>query len=361
MWADSFERDERNVLTLQAEIAHAIMRQLRVRVGNSQNQVAPGTVDPEAYDALLKARFYTYRITAEDNAKAEQFAREAIGLEPDLGEAYHILSEILWYQAMALGAPTVEESRNRLQESLAAADKAIALGANAHSTHALLLFDMTGDLAAAEQEYRRGIELQPNMSNVHGHYGVFLALVGRCPEARTELLRAVELDPTGEFALSIAGEFLLYCRDLPSAERYLLAAMNVDPSYQRARRLAETVYLLQGRVPDFLQLVDSSTQSDAEKQQIHAVFAKNGEMGFRQWSLKRVLQDPAQNQRAMNLASAYAFVGDRERTLSFLRRATAEGDPRLRMVRGHPQYWFLYGDPEYNAILKKVGLPETTK
>jgi serine/threonine-protein kinase len=361
VWADSFERDQRNVLTLQAEIAHAVMRQLRVRLEQGRNQVTPGTVDPEAYDALLKARFYTYRITAEDNAKAEQFARQAIGRQPDLGEAYHILSEILWYQAMTLGNVTVEESRNRLQESLAAADKAIALGANAHSTRALLLFDMTGNLVAAEKEYRRGIELQPNMSNVHGHYGVFLALIGRCTEARTELLRAVELDPTGEFAISVAGEFLMYCHDLPSSERFLLAAMDLDPSYQRAHRLAETVYLLQGRIPQMLGVVDTSARSDAEKHETHEVFAKGGEPAYRQWALQRVLNDPTQNQRAMNLASAYAFVGDRERTLALLRKAMEQGDPRLRMVRAFPQYWFLYGDPEYNAILTELGLPETAK
>jgi serine/threonine protein kinase len=250
LWSDSFERDEQNVLALQAEIAHAIMRQLRVRLGEDENWIPPASVDPEAYDALLKARFYTYRITAADNARAERFAREAIGRQQDLGEAYHILSEILWYQAMTLGNPTVAESRSLLQDSLTAAEKAISLGANAHSTHALLLFGTTNTaFAAVEKEYQRGIELQPNMSSVHGHYGVFLALIGRCPEARTELLRAVDLDPTGEFAISIAGEFLMYCKDLPSSEHYLLAAMNLDPSYQRAHRLAKRPICCSTRCP----------------------------------------------------------------------------------------------------------------
>lgn len=359
LWADSFERDERNVLVLQAEIAHAIMRQLRVRLGEGQGWITTASVDPQAYDALLKARFYTYRVTPEDNARAEQFAREAIGRQPDLGEAYHILAEILWYQAMTLGNPTVEESRSRLQESLLAAEKAISLGANAHSTRALLLFNTTGDLAAAEQEYRQGIELQPNMSNVHGHYGVFLGLIGRCPEARTELLRAVELDPTGEFAISIAGEFLLYCRDLPSSERYLLAAMHLDPSYQRAHRLAENVYLMQHRYTDFLDLVDSSARSDTEKAKIREVFARGGEPAYQQWALHRTLDDPTQNHRAINLAAAYAFAGDRTQTLHYLQEAYKLGDPRLKFIRAYPVYWFLYGNPEYNTLLKKVGLAET--
>jgi eukaryotic-like serine/threonine-protein kinase len=361
LWADSFERDERNVLALQGEIAHAIMRQLRVRLGEGEEWIQPASVDPEAYDALLKSRFYTYRVTAADNAKAEQFAREAIGRQPDLGEAYHILAEILWYQAMTLGNPTVEESRSLLRDSQAAAEKAISLGANAHSTHALLLFSTTGDAAAAEREYRRGIALQPNLSSVHGHYGVFLATVGRCAEARTELLRAVELDPTGEFAISIAGEFLMYCKDLPSSERYLLAAMDLDPSYQRAHRLAETVYLLQYRVPEMLSLVDSSARSDKEKAEIREAFARGGEAGYRQWVLRRVLSDPTQNQRAFNVAGAYAAFGDRKHALQFLQKACEEGDPRVKWMRAYPQYWFLYGDPEYNDLLRKIGLPETTK
>ena len=361
LWADSFERDERNVLALQGEIAHAIMRQLRVRVGEGATGIQPASVDPQAYDALLKARFYTYRVTAADNAKAEQYAREAIGRQPDLGEAYHILSEILWYQAITLGNPTVEESRSLLQDSLTAAEKAISLGANAHSTYALLLFTTTGDSAAAEREYLRAIQLQPNMSSVHGHYGVFLTLMGRCAEARMELLRAVELDPTGEFAISIAGEFLTYCKDLQSGEEYLLAAMNLDPSYQRAHRLTEIVYLVQHRIPEMLALVDSSDRSPQEKAEIHRAFANGGEAGYRRWALQRVLNDSRQRQRALSVASAYAFACDREHTLQFLRKAGDQGDPRLKWVRVLPQYWFLYGDPEYNDLLRKLGLPATTK
>jgi len=66
-------------------------------------------------------------------------------------------------------------------------------------------------------------------------------------------------------------------------------------------------------------------------------------------------------QRALNLASAYAFAGDREHALEYLHKAYGQGDPRLKFMRAMPQYWFLYGDPEYNDLLKKVGLPETTK
>lgn len=108
-----------------------------------------------------------------------------------------------------------------------------------------------------------------------------------------------------------------------------------------------------------LALVDSSERSDSEE--IHRVFANGGETGFRRWALQRVLNDPTQNHRALNVASAYAFAGDRDYALHFLRKAYAQGDPRLKMLRAYPQYWFLYGDPEYNELLKKLGLPETTK
>ncbi len=75
VWADSFDRDRRDVLALQSEIAHAVTRQLRVRLGDAESGAQADSVDPEAYDALLKARFYTYRVNAADNAKAEQYAQ----------------------------------------------------------------------------------------------------------------------------------------------------------------------------------------------------------------------------------------------------------------------------------------------
>ena len=361
LWADSFERDERNVISLEGEIAHAIMRQLQVRLAGEASSIQPKRIDPEAYDALLKARFYTYRVTGADNVKAEQFAREAIGRQPDLGEAYHILSEILWFQAMSLGNPSVTEARSLLEESQAAAEKAISLGANAHSTYALLLFVSMGDIARVEKEYLRAIQLQPNLSSVHGHYGVYLTLVNRCAQARSELLRAVELDPTGEFAVGIAGEFLMYCKDLQSSEQYLRAAMNLDPRYQRARNVAEVLYLIQHRIPEMLVLVDGSDRSDDEKSAIKQALASGGEAGYKRWALQRVLSDPRQSQRAFSVASAYAFTEDRHHTLQFLWKAREQDDPRLRWVRALPQYWFLYGDTEYNTFLKQIGLPETPK
>jgi len=91
------------------------------------------------------------------------------------------------------------------------------------------------------------------------------------------------------------------------------------------------------------------------------VFANGGEAAYRKWALRQVLKDPSQNHRTINVASAYAFVGDRDCALQLLHRAYEEGDPRLKMLRAYPQYWFLYGDPEYNDLLKKLGLPATTK
>ena len=361
LWADTFDRDMRDVLALQSEIAHAVTRQLRVRLGDAEPGAPTDSVDPEAYDALLKARFYTYRVTAADNAKAEQYAREAIGRQPNMGDAYHILSEILWFQGMTLGFPSVEESRRLVEESLAAAEKAISLGSNAHATYALLLFTLKGDAATSEREYKRAIELQPNKSSVHGHYGVFLALFGRCGEARTELLRAVELDPTGEFAISIAGEFLMYCRDLQSGEQYLRTALEIDPSYERGHYVLETVYFYEHKIPEMLSLVENSSRSEQDKEAIRRVFEQSGEAGYRQWVLQQVLKDPRQNQRALSLASAYAFAGNRDKAMHYLNQAYIDRDPRLEWVRAFPQYWFLWGDPEYNALLRKIGLPATEK
>ena len=361
VWADTFDRDRRDVLALQSEIAHAITRQLRVRLGGAESEAQAASVDPEAYDALLKARFYTYRVNAADNAKAEQYAREAIGRQPDMGDAYHILSEILWFQGMTLGPRSVSDARRLVEESLAAAEKAISLGSNAHSTYALLLFTFQHDKSVAEQEYKRGIELQPNNSSVHGHYGVFLCLLGRCQEARTELLRAVELDPTGEFAISIAGEFLMYCGDLHSGEQYLRTALEIDPSYERGYRALETVYFYEHKVPEMLSLVESSTRSEVEKEAIRRAFEKGGEAGYRQLSLQQVLHDPNQNQRALSLASAYAFAGNRDQALRYLNQAYLDQDPRLPWVRALPQYWFLRGDSGYNALLEKIGLPPAEK
>lgn len=110
-----------------------------------------------------------------------------------------------------------------------------------------------------------------------------------------------------------------------------------------------------------LTLVASSEGSDTAKAEIHRAFASSGEAGYKQWAPQRVLNDRAQNDRAINVASAHSFVGNRDRALQFLRKARQQGDPRLKTLCAYPQSWFLYGDPEYNDLLKRLGLAETTK
>ena len=204
--------------------------------------------------------------------KQSNYAREAIGRQPNMGDAYHILSEILWFQGMTLGSPSVGEARRLVEESLAAAEKAISLGSNAHATYALLLFTLKGDAGIAEREYKRAIDLQPNKSSVHGHYGVFPRVAG---SLRGSADGAVARRRTGSDR-RVRNQ---HRRGVPDVlqglaiGRAILANGVGNRSELRARAyLLETVYFYEHKIPEMLSLVESSTRTPAKKRRKFAAY-----------------------------------------------------------------------------------------
>jgi len=230
LWAESYERDLRNVLALQSEIAQAIAREIRVKLTPQEKAQfgQQGIVDPEAYEAYLKGRYYWNRRTGEGLGKSVPYFQQAITKDPTYALAYSGLADSLSISAIwSLLAPE-EGCRKAKKLALQALEIDSSL-AEAHASLAWATMFHDYDFVAAEREFERSIELNPRYATAHEWFGMTLGLMGRHEEGYTEVQRAIRLDPCSS-VMPWALAFVYWCarRDdkaLEQCER----ALDLDP------------------------------------------------------------------------------------------------------------------------------------
>src|SRR3989454_2954136 len=195
-WAESYERDLRDVLALQTEVAQAIAREIRIKLTPLDQarfaEVVP--VEPDAYEAYLRGRYHWNRRSGEGLGKAIHYFQQTIAEDPTYAAAYSGLADCLsalgWW-----GFVSPNEGCGRAKKlALQAVELDPSLSeARASLAWASMLYDY--DFAAAEREFERSVELNPHYPTAHQWFGLYLAMMGRYEEAYTELKRAIRLDP----------------------------------------------------------------------------------------------------------------------------------------------------------------------
>ena len=196
LWSKDDERSVTSLLALQREFARAIAGGIEVTLTpwERASLTVDRSVDPAAHEAYLKGRFHWYRFTPEDMVAARSYFELALEKDPDYALAWVGLAD-------ALSTPAhmgFEPPAGPFEEAKLAISRALELDpdlAEAHDLRARLAFAWDWDWEAADQGFRRAIELNPNLPDVYWVYSQFLAIVGRWDEVEERVRRAVELDP----------------------------------------------------------------------------------------------------------------------------------------------------------------------
>jgi TolB-like protein/DNA-binding winged helix-turn-helix (wHTH) protein/Tfp pilus assembly protein PilF len=248
LWARTYERELKDTLALQDEIAQDITEQIRVKLTPDERsrlmQVHP--VDPEAYDATLRGWYWLNQFTPEGSSKALEYFQKAIAKDPNYALAYAGIAESY------VGINWVRDPKAR-----EAALKALALNPSleqAHLTLANIKFFNDWDWPGAEAEYKQATALNPNYALAHYAYSNFLLPMGRLDEAIREGERAWSLDPLSAPVAWWLGQVLYHARRYDDALRHDRQALEMHPDntfynaalygamadvYERKKMLAE--------------------------------------------------------------------------------------------------------------------------
>ena len=211
LWADSYERDLRDVLALQREVTRDIVGEIRIKL-TPQEQVQFGSVrpvNPEAYDHYLRGRFYLNRQTKDDNEAAITALERAVGTDPTFAAAYAELAQAYVWK-LFLFAPG---EKQWAEKAFVAAEKALALDpdlAVAHLARGRILWTPANHFPheKAIQEYRRAVALNPSLDEARNQLALVYCHIGAFNEALQESQKAVTTNPTNNLAQFRIGQTL---------------------------------------------------------------------------------------------------------------------------------------------------------
>ena len=362
LWARSFERSSRDVLTLQDDLASAIANEIHLQLtpaAQSRLGAAP-RVNPEAHDAYLKGRYFFNRPSDENLKKAIAFFEDAIRLSPDFAPAHSGLSDAYLWAGYDEGILTATEARPRAKT---AAEKAVQLddnSAEAHTSLAVFKLFYEYDWAGCEREFRRAIALNPNYAFAHDQFGLALAFQGRLEEAIAEGTRAAELDPLSPQIPIDNAIALMFQGRYQAAKDQARRASELDPNYFFPPMVDGWADLEAGKAADAIPSLKKAKALESPAFVTAWLAYAYGASGDRARAMGEIEDLRKRSLRGQilpfNMAIVQLGLGDRQHALDSLERAYASDSQWMGWLGRDRIFDPLRGEPRFVALVRKLRL-----
>ncbi len=360
LWAETYDRNWRDILALQDDIASAIAQQIESRLGGPTPAALPAapSVSPAAYETYLKANYY---LDNWDLSKSIAYYNEAIKLDPNFAPAYAQMARSYFF--LAFGEDTApREGWGKVKEAATLALQKDDRLPAAHGAMALAKLHFDWDFAGAEQEYKRALQLNPNDAEIRHDYAHYLMAMGRVEESETESRRAVELDPMGGSLVgclcwhSFAARD--YDRSIKLAQEVLTAG---DDPWERV--ILGWDYEQEGKldqaIQEFKRAVDLSKSGALYLASLGHAYATAGRRADAQQVLKSLTEAAKKSYVSpFDMAVIYTALGDKDAAFAWLDKAVAERSTFLVYSKWEPRIDPLRSDPRFNQLLRRIGLPQ---
>jgi len=360
IWGEQYNRKVSDVLGVQQEIARTVSEKLLLKLtGAQEQQIAKQlTGSSQAYQFYLNGVFYRRRNGADNLKKAIEYQNQAIALDPSFAMAY---SEIASDYGVLVEISAINPAEGK-PKARAAAEKAAALDNTLPQAHQALGYIENQDLnwTAAEQSFKRAIELNSNFAGAHTLYADLLSQLGRTGEALSEIKQAQELDPLRVGLIGNEGNILYYARRYDEAVTKMQDGLKPEPENAPARVYLGRAFTAAGQYAKAIREFQIADKTDSELTgaliylgQAYALSGKRSEASeiLNQVKTTKKYVSPAA------LAIFYAALDDKESAFKSLEQAYAERDPQLQFLKVEPGYDSLRDDPRFQEWLQKVGFP----
>jgi eukaryotic-like serine/threonine-protein kinase len=360
LWGEQYDRKLVDIQAVQGEISKQILEKLRLRLSGEEEQLRKKHTPPaEAYQAFLKGRYYFFQHKEESYKKAIESFNQAIKTDPNYAQAYAGLASVYTEISSSFLPPT--EAMPKAKEAV---QKALALDGSMAEAHvALAEVYWWGDwnFSAAEEEYKRAIDLSPNEPNIQVEYGNFLARLGRSDEALTFANRAIQLDPLSPFVNGNVGSILYFTHQYDRVIDHANKMLDMDPNSSSAHAWRGYGYLQQGRydeaIPHLQKAVDP--QSGDGLSQLGYAYALAGRKNE---ALKVMAQIQTLAERRysapIRVARIYIGLGDKDHAFEWLEKAYADRSDYLTQLKMDPMVDSLRSDPRFANLLQRIGFPQ---
>jgi TolB-like protein/DNA-binding winged helix-turn-helix (wHTH) protein/Tfp pilus assembly protein PilF len=362
LWSKSYEGELRNTLALQSQVARAIAKEIRLKLTPHEQAALNNvnSVNPQAYEAYLKGRYFWNKRTADGLNKAIDYFDAAIEWKPDYAEAYAGLADSYalagdWKYGLIAPSEAYPKAK-------AAASKAIALDSTlgeAHISLAFCLDNFDWDWESAGKEFTRGIELSPGYAIGYEWYGWHLAGLGRHGEAVAEVEKAASLDPLSPSIGADLAEELLVAHRFDEAIKQSQKTIILDPFFAPAHYVLGQAFVQKhsykegiAELQKAIELSPGSTAFSANLAYAYAVSGMRDEAAKILNDLKN--RSPQAFSNAPEIAMVYVGLGENDQAMTWLEKAYGERFSPWVLMR--PCFNPLRSDPRFQDLLHSIGL-----
>jgi TolB-like protein/DNA-binding winged helix-turn-helix (wHTH) protein/Tfp pilus assembly protein PilF len=361
VWAQTYDRDLRDILALQSEVARAITNEIKIKLTpQEQTRLASvRPVNPEAYQALLKATYLARQWPQVDSKKLLGDIQQAIALDPTYAPAHAALAHYYLVEGTFSRLPVKEAAAL----GKAAALKALELDETlprAHRELGAIKYIFDWDWSGAEPELKRAVMLSPNSSDSHNGYGMFLTYMGRTGEGVGELQKALELDPLVIGRNINLGWGLLYARRYDESIAQLKKTLDLAPDVGYTNMHLAWNYSQKRMYPEAVAACRRAVSLLRQDQLVLGgcgmAYALAGRRQDALALLARLKKHPG-DLDAYNVALIYDGLGDIDRTMEWLERAYRERSPQLPGLRIETWSDGLRADPRFQDLLRCMNFP----
>ena len=394
LWTESYDRDLRDILSLQSQVAAAIAGEIRAKlhpsseslgvepnppssnftmdpslletVDGGKDRLAPSTpVNPKAYDLYLKGRYFWNNhvvVTAEDARKAVEYYQQAIEIDPQHALTYAGLAHCLVLMgAGEYGLRAPSEIMPKAKEAALTALNIDDSIAEAHLSLAMVKFRFDWDWEGAEKEFKRAIELNHGYSAARYWYSVYLLALARFDEAFTEVMIARQLSPFSPVMHFSLGLLLYASCQHEEAIEHLRETVALDTKFPLPHIVLGLTFGRKGRfdeaIVEFKQALTSAGANPLWSGFLGQVYAAAGKTEDAVEILHELRTISAHRHvPPVAFAIVYAGLGKLDDAFHWLDKAADERDGLLIYLKVGSAFDNLRSDRRFPAILTRVGL-----
>jgi TolB-like protein/DNA-binding winged helix-turn-helix (wHTH) protein/tetratricopeptide (TPR) repeat protein len=366
IWAESYERDLRDLVALQDEVSRSIAVQIQKEIAPPvpQQLAVLAAVNPQAREDYLKGRYFWNLRSQAGYLKAIDYFQAAVTQDPQYAQAYAGSADAY---ALLGSMPNSKIPRDTAMPKA----KQMALTAlqlddslpDAHTSLAFVKMHYEWNFREAEQEFKRAIALDANYSIAHHWYAYDLAAMGRMDEAVVEVKRARQTDPLSAIINTDVAEILYFARRYDEALLQARATLELDPNFAHAHRVLERIYGEKHMFPEAIAegqravaLSGNDTWMLLDLAGTYALAGKKAEMKD---CLERAtsISPGGVLPEVGATAEMYVVLGDVDRALQVMESAYRRRDGGLILLNADPRFDSLKSDSRFQQLLQRIGLP----
>jgi TolB-like protein/DNA-binding winged helix-turn-helix (wHTH) protein/Flp pilus assembly protein TadD len=364
LWAESYERDLRDVLALQNEVSGDIAKEIQIKVTNPEKSplASARPVSPEAHEAYLKGRYFWNKRSEEGVRKGIDYFEQATRIDPNYAAAYAGLAE----SYIVLNGHRFLPPTQAFPKVHAAALKALELDerlAEAHTSLGSYQWEYEWDKSGAEKEFRRAIELNPSYATAHAWYAEELAALGRGDQALAEIKRAREVDPLSLPISVVAGWILYVERDNNQAIDQFQRTLEMDSNFAIAHLYLGRAYVQKGNLEQAIVEAQTATRLSGSHPFYMAwlgyAYARAGNRNEALRILRQLKVISGKKYVASHdVAAIYVGLGEKSKAIAWLNKGYDEHSYTVLQLGVEPEFDSLRSDPRFQDLVQRVGLSQ---